>query len=163
MSRSTCTVLRILKYCRWYCEVPGGTLRAYSFLKSKMFVRFRLESFQITYIICSCNIDVNPTSTQALVAQIGGRAHLVGIGRDDGKGKVEQVYCIKDEAIVPRMTHEFGAVFTNQGQTVLFGSVDGCVVVWDKSKGDVACVLDHCEGECTLCICLYDIERLPHR
>lgn len=57
---------------------------------------------------------------------------------------------MKDETIVPRMTHEFGAVFTNQGQMVLFGSVDGRAFIWDKYKGDVACVLDHCEGERTL-------------
>lgn len=112
-------------------------------------IRFQLKSLHITYVINSCNIDVNSTSTQALVTQVGGRARLINVRRDsDGKGNVEQIYCMKDEAVVPKMSYEFGAVFINQGQTVLFGSVDGCVFVWDKYKGDVVCVLDHCEGRC---------------
>jgi hypothetical protein len=81
------------------------------------------------------------------VAQTGGRAHLVGIKQDDSKGKIEQVYAIKDEDIVSKMRHEFGAVFANQGRMVLFGSTNGCVLVWDKNNGNVVCGLDHCEGE----------------
>ena len=95
-------------------------------------------------------LDVNPSGSLALVAQTGGRAHLVGIKQNDSKGKIEQVYAIKDEDIAPKMHHEFGAVFANQGQTVLFGSTNGCVLVWDKSKGNVVCGLDHCEGETIL-------------
>ena len=83
----------------------------------------------------------------ALVAQTGGRAHLVTIKQDDSKGKIEQVYAIKDEDIIKKMKHEFGAVFANQGQTVLFGSMEGCVLVWDTNQGNLLCALDHCEGE----------------
>ena len=82
-----------------------------------------------------------------LVAQTGGHAHLVGIKRSDNKGKVEQVYAIKDEDIVPKINHDFGAVFANQGQIVLFGSMNGCVLVWDKNNGNIVCGLDHCEGD----------------
>jgi hypothetical protein len=103
-------------------------------------------------------LDVNPSGNLALVAQTGGRAHLVGIKQNDSKGKIEQVYAIKDEDIAPKMQHEFGAVFANQGQTVLFGSTNGCVLAWDKSKGNVVCGLDHCEGKTALChLCLNNI------
>lgn len=80
------------------------------------------------------------------MAQSGGRAHLVSIKQNDNKGKIEQVYAIKDEGIISKMKHEFGAVFASQGQTVLFGSVEGCVLVWDKNKGNILFALDHCEG-----------------
>lgn len=92
------------------------------------------------------SLDVDITGNIALVAQFGGRAHLVGVG-PDGDGKIQQVYAIKDEELVSKLTHEFGARFANQGKTVLFGSMGGCVLAWDKEKANVLCVLDHCEGE----------------
>ncbi|KAF7971452.1 hypothetical protein HWV62_21022 [Athelia sp. TMB] len=113
----------------WYCGVPNGTIRAMAFLRSE--VR---------------TLDVDPTGNIALAAQAGGRAHLVSVG-PSGDGKIQQVYAIKDEELVQKLTHEFGAVFANQGQTVLFGSMNGCVLVWDKEKANVLCVLDHCEGK----------------
>jgi len=91
-------------------------------------------------------LDVNPSGSLALVAQAGGRAHLVAVKQTEKKGKIEQVYAIKDEDLVSQLKHEFGAVFANDGQKVLFGSMNGCVLVWDKMKGDVMCGLDHCEG-----------------
>jgi len=38
-------------------------------------------------------------------------------------------------------------VFATQGQAVLFGSVDGCVLVWDKDKGAIVYGLAHEEGD----------------
>jgi len=123
----------------WHCEVPNGTLRAYTFFKSKV-----------------CHLDVNASGNLALVAQTGGRAHLVTIKQDDSKGKIEQVYAIKEDDTIAKMKHEFGAMFANQGQTVLFGSVEGCVLVWDKSNGNVLCALDHCEDDIIQTIAIFE-------
>lgn len=95
-------------------------------------------------------LDVNPFGSQALVAQTGGRAHLVSVNQIDRKGTIEQVYAIKEENILSEMTHEFGALFANGGRAVLYGSINGCVLVWDKSKGNIVCGLDHCEGRTDL-------------
>lgn len=91
-----------------------------------------------------CSIDVNPSSGHALVGQTGGCAHLVGI---DQKGKIEQVYTTKDIDTEAKGNYEFGAVFASRGQTILFGSVEGCVLVWDRNNADVIYGLDHGEGE----------------
>lgn len=96
-------------------------------------------------------LDVNPFGSQALVAQTGGRAHLVSVNQIDRKGTIEQVYAIKEENILSEMTHEFGALFANGGRAVLYGSMNGCVLVWDKSEGNIVCGLDHCEGRTDMC------------
>lgn len=108
-------------------------------------------------------LDVNSSGNLALVAQTGGRAHLVGIKQNDSRGKVEQVYAIKDEEIVPKLKHEFGAMFANQGQMVLFGCMNGCVLVWDKNKGNVVCGLDHCEGDFSPKLLFYFSQNLKCR
>ncbi|EGN96272.1 hypothetical protein SERLA73DRAFT_185932 [Serpula lacrymans var. lacrymans S7.3] len=123
----------------WYCQVPNGTLRAYTFLKSKVH-----------------SIDVISAGSQALVSQIGGRSHLVGITQDDHKGKIEQVYAIKEGDLPLRSCHDFGAIFASRGRTVLFGSMDGYVLIWDKSKGEIIRGLDHGEDEIVQAIASYD-------
>jgi hypothetical protein len=70
----------------------------------------------------------------------------VSIRQDDYKGKIEQAYAIKDSD-TPQTNYDFGAVFSSGGQAVLFGNMDGCVLVWDKDKGDVVVGLDHGKGE----------------
>lgn len=40
-----------------------------------------------------------------------------------------------------------GAVFAAAGQVVLFGSVEGCVLVWDRNRATVSYVLEHNKGE----------------
>ncbi|KAA1477128.1 WD40 repeat-like protein [Dentipellis sp. KUC8613] len=112
----------------WYCQIPNGTLRAYTFFKSKVY-----------------HIDVNSTGSHALVAQTGGRTHIVGIRQDDNKGKIEQVYTLPDSE-AKNANYDFGALFTSKGSVVLFGSVDGCVLLWDKDKAEVSCGLDLGEG-----------------
>jgi hypothetical protein len=61
--------------------------------------------------------------------------------QDDRKGKVEQIYATKETS-----GGEYGASFTSNGQFILFGCGDGCVLVWDK-KGDIVCGLNHGEGK----------------
>jgi hypothetical protein len=65
----------------------------------------------------------------------------------DNKGNIEQVYSGKEADA--RVDNAFGAVFAGRGQAVLFGSVDGCVLVWDRKKGHVVYGMDHGEGMVT--------------
>lgn len=108
----------------WYCEIPNGTLRAYTFLRSKI-----------------TQIDINRQASQALVAQSSACCHLVWVEQSDNKGKVEQVYSFKDLDL----RNEFGAIYAAQDQAVLFGDVEGCIPVWDKKKAVVVYGLDHGE------------------
>ncbi|KIK94626.1 hypothetical protein PAXRUDRAFT_827796 [Paxillus rubicundulus Ve08.2h10] len=109
----------------WYCQVPNGTLRAYAFLKAKVY-----------------HLDVNASGTHALVSQVGGRAHLVGIQQTDHKGKIEQVYSTNGDSS-SEQRQNFGAVFASGCKTVLFGTVENNLLVWDEAKGEVICGLDH--------------------
>jgi hypothetical protein len=79
-----------------------------------------------------------------LVSQIGGAARLLSIRQTDKKGSVERSYSCKETEARPN--GGFGAVFATQGQAVLYGSVEGCVLVWDRKKGAVVYGLAHEEG-----------------
>lgn len=94
---------------------------------------------------CRYHLDVNGAGTHALVSQAGGRAHLVGIQQTDHKGKIEQVYSMNGDS-PGEQRQNFGAVFASSCKTVLFGSTESNLLVWDKAKGEVICGLDH--GEC---------------
>lgn len=118
----------------WYCQVPNGTLRAYAFLKSKVL-----------------HLDVNAAGTHALVSQSGGRAHLVGIQQMDHKGKIEQVYATNGD----ENKQAVGAVFANSCRSVLFGTMDNNLLVWDKAKGEIVYGLDH-DGEQAQAIACFD-------
>lgn len=91
------------------------------------------------------HLDVNGPGTHALVSQAGGRAHLVGIQQTDHKGKIEQVYSMNGDS-PGEQRQNFGAVFACGYRTVLFGSTESNLLVWNKIKGEVICGLDH--GEC---------------
>ncbi|ETW85403.1 hypothetical protein HETIRDRAFT_407473 [Heterobasidion irregulare TC 32-1] len=122
----------------WYCQIPNGTLRAYTFFKSQVY-----------------HIDINSSGSHALVAQMGGRTHLVGIRQDDNKGLVEQAYVLKDAELQAKANYDFGASFTSKGKGVLFGCVDGNVIVWDKNKAEPMCGLDHGEDVVTQAVGSY--------
>jgi hypothetical protein len=85
------------------------------------------------------------SGTHALVSQAGGRAHLVGIQQTDHKGKIEQVYSTNGDSS-SEQRQNFGAVFATGCKTVLFGTVENNLLVWDEAKGEVICGLDH--GDC---------------
>ncbi|KAI0059139.1 WD40 repeat-like protein [Artomyces pyxidatus] len=113
----------------WYCQIPNGTLRAYTFFKTTVY-----------------HIDVTSSGTHALVAQLGGRTHLVGIRQDDNRGKIEQVYSVKEPSLQGKANYDSGALFTARDSKVIFASVDGYVLLWDKNRAEVICGLDHGEG-----------------
>ncbi|THG98048.1 hypothetical protein EW026_g4079 [Hermanssonia centrifuga] len=110
----------------WYCQVPNGTLRAYTFMKSKV-----------------STLDMDPKGTHVLAAQAGGRAHLVNVSGEDDKGKVEKIYATQDPDYENDLSYDFGALFANRGVYLLFGNVRGCIMVWDRSSGDIVHGLHH--------------------
>lgn len=99
---------------------------------------------QFLIIYSSTSLDLNPAGTHVLVSQIGGSARLLNIRQADKKGSVELSYSCKETEAHP--DGGFGAVFATQGQAVLFGSVEGCVLVWDRKKGAIVYGLAHEEG-----------------
>lgn len=125
--------------------MPNGTLRAYAFLKAKVWVMFISGTTRHLTTSSRYHLDVNGLGTHALVSQAGGRAHLVGIQQTDHKGKIEQVYSTNADAS-SEQRQNIGAVFAGGCKAVLFGSTESHLLVWDKFKGEVICGLDH--GEC---------------
>ncbi|KAF8164009.1 WD40-repeat-containing domain protein, partial [Pholiota molesta] len=113
----------------WYCEVPNGTLRMHAFLSQKPII----------------SIDIHPTGTYLLVAQEGGKAHLVTMRPNENKGNIERTYT--SEKIQSMSQKAFPAVFATKGQAVLYGTVNGCALVWDRKKGTIVYGLKHPEGE----------------
>ena len=97
-------------------------------------------------VVCRCSLDVDSKETRALAAQAGGRAHLVNISSEDSKGKVEQVYASSDPE-VQGADYGFGAWFANGGSTILFGCLDGSVLVWDRFSAAVVHALQYGEGK----------------
>lgn len=69
---------------------------------------------------------------------------MLSIRQTDKKGSVELSYSCKETEARPNSG--FGAVFATQGQAVLFGCVEGCVLVWDRKKGAIVYGLAHEEG-----------------
>ncbi|KAG2020886.1 hypothetical protein CC2G_006174 [Coprinopsis cinerea AmutBmut pab1-1] len=123
----------------WYCEIPNGTLRAYAFLRTKI-----------------VSLDMSPQGTHVLVGQDNGSAVLVALRMSENKGHVEQIYTCKDQQPQLQQPHssrcppgfEFGAVFATQSQAILLGSIESCVLVWDKKKAAIVYGLEHDQGDC---------------
>ncbi|KAF5386987.1 hypothetical protein D9615_001964 [Tricholomella constricta] len=120
----------------WYCEIPNGTLRAYAFLKSKIH-----------------SLDLTPSGSHVLVG-VGTSAALVGIRRPDSKGTIEQAFTCKE--MESRPGGGFGAVFATEGQAVLFGSVEGCALVWDRKRGAIVYGLEHEEDDTIQAVASFD-------
>jgi hypothetical protein len=93
----------------------------------------------------SISIDIHPTGTYLLVAQEGGKAHLVTMRPNENKGNIERTYT--SEKIQSMSQKAFPAVFATKGQAVLYGTVNGCALVWDRKKGTIVYGLKHPEGE----------------
>lgn len=121
----------------WHCQVPNGTLRASAFLRSKV-----------------VTLDVDPRGTHALAAQTGS-CILVNITQE-GRGNVEQAYSPKDLDIQTDAAYDFGALFAARGASLLFGSVQGCVMVWDRASGAVVHGLSHGEDTSIQAVASFD-------
>ncbi|KAJ7684500.1 WD40-repeat-containing domain protein [Mycena polygramma] len=104
----------------WHCAVPNGMMQVYAFLQSSI-----------------TSISINPTGMQALIAQAGGSACIVSLGAQDEK-RVGQSYLETD-----LRDGTPGAIFTTQGTTVVFGTADGSLLVWDAQTGTILYGMDH--------------------
>ncbi|KIM49515.1 hypothetical protein M413DRAFT_438701 [Hebeloma cylindrosporum] len=113
----------------WYCEVPNGTLRVHTFLPKT----------SVT------SIDVHPSGLYLLVGQEGGKANLVTLRSNESKGSVERIYT--SEKLQSTTTLSFPAIFATNGQAVLYGTVNGCGLVWDRKKGAIVYGLKHPEDD----------------
>lgn len=109
-----------------------------------------IQQLTLTLVWVSVSIDVHPTGTYLLVAQEGGRAHLVTLRPSENKGVIERTYT--SEKIQKLTQKGFAAVFATKGQAVLYGIVNGCVLVWDRKKEIIVYGLKHPEGEKSFCI-----------
>ncbi|GJE88033.1 WD40-repeat-containing domain protein [Phanerochaete sordida] len=121
----------------WHCQVPNGTLRASAFLRSKV-----------------VTLDVDPRGMHALAAQAGS-CYLVNITQE-GHGNVEQAYSSKDADVQSSAAYDFGALFAARGAALLFGSMHGCVMVWDRASGAIVHGLNHGEDHSIQAIASFD-------
>ncbi|KAF9265850.1 hypothetical protein L218DRAFT_997230 [Marasmius fiardii PR-910] len=103
----------------WISEVPNGTLRALAFLKGKIL-----------------HIEINNTKTNALVTSEVA-SFLINL-QPEQRGQVERVY--SGEQRIDTGAH---AKFATQGQGILFGSQQGCALIWDTKSGNLLYGLDH--------------------
>lgn len=90
---------------------------------------------------------MNTAGTHALVAQLGGRVHLVGLRQDDNKGTIEQVYALKDSDQIQNVSYESGVTFVSKCQLLVYGCADGSSLVWNKDNAELVYELDHGESE----------------
>ncbi|KAH6919101.1 WD40-repeat-containing domain protein [Coprinopsis sp. MPI-PUGE-AT-0042] len=116
----------------WYCEVPNGTLRAYSFLKHRII-----------------SLDRTPKGEHILAGQQGGSAVLVHLRKSENTGVSELVYSHKELQAEPSEAN-FGAAFATEAQAVLSGTVEGCVLVWDRMKANIVYGLEHDHGQLSI-------------
>ena len=86
---------------------------------------------------------MNTKGTHAIVSQHGGICKLVNIF--DYYGRIEAEY--SNESTKAQPSSEFGPRFVASGQGVLYGSVEGCVLVWDTVQGGLVYGLAHEDGE----------------
>ncbi|EKM56030.1 uncharacterized protein PHACADRAFT_257049 [Phanerochaete carnosa HHB-10118-sp] len=121
----------------WHCQVPNGTLRASAFLRSKLFA-----------------LDVDPRGTHALAAQAGS-CILVNITHE-GQGQVEQAYSPEESEVQAGAAYDFGALFAARGASLLFGSTQGCVLVWDRASGAIIHGLCHGEDHSIQAVASFD-------
>ncbi|CAL1703375.1 unnamed protein product [Somion occarium] len=121
----------------WHCEIPNGTLKVSAFLKSKVL-----------------SLDVEGRNT--LVALAGGRSQLLTISSDDHKGTIEQTYYLGDPELQSNALYDFGALFANRSQAIIYGAVRGCLMVWDRSTADVSYGMAHGENDQVLAISSFE-------
>ncbi|KAJ7090395.1 hypothetical protein B0H15DRAFT_838468 [Mycena belliarum] len=108
----------------WHCAVPNGTMRVYAFIQSSI-----------------TSIDINPTGTHALITQASGSACIVALGAQEERRVVRSYLEQEVRDGVP------GGIFATEGQAVVFGALEGCLLVWDTQKGVVVYGMQHAEGD----------------
>ena len=62
---------------------------------------------------------------------------------NENKGTLEKKYCPKTD---DETEETLGAIFATGGQAVVSGISNGCVLVWDRKKGNMVYGLKHGNG-----------------
>ena len=121
-------------------------MKVSAFLTSKVYVSQVSfgSSLKLTAPFISLSMDA--TSRNAVIALTNNRSQMLTISSDDHKGTIEHTYVFKDSEL-PQATYDFGAVLANKSQSVVFGTVKGCVAVWDRSTADVSYGMSHAEDD----------------
>ena len=97
----------------------------------------------------SFQVNIDPSGEFALLVEAGGRTHLLHIDESYEGSDIVQEYAIRNaDRGVGRTNFAFGAAFTAFNDLVVFGSIGGRVMVWDRKKGRVLYELDHGIGKC---------------
>ncbi|KAG6898222.1 hypothetical protein C0992_002236 [Termitomyces sp. T32_za158] len=126
----------------WYSEVPNGTLRAYAFLSTRIYT-----------------LSLAPSGTHVLVG-LGSKAYVIAIRQPGKQGDIERSFSCKEledqGSQASLLLNGFGAVFATEGQAVLFGSVEGCVLVWDRKKAVIVYGLEHEEDDTIQAVASFD-------
>lgn len=104
------------------------------------------------HIHFSFHIAVDATQNSALISRACGRAHLVNINRErDGRsgGTIVQDYIPREaeQNYGERVSNPFGAIFASTGDLVVYGTVSGRILVWDRVRGCVTYELVLGQGE----------------
>ncbi|KAG6873364.1 hypothetical protein C0995_016473 [Termitomyces sp. Mi166 len=127
----------------WHSEIPNGTLRAYAFLTSRIYT-----------------LDLMSSGTHALVG-LESKAYVLNIRKPENKGDIEQSFSFREQETRGSQSSSslpggFGAVFATEGQAVLFGSLEGCVLVWDRKKAVIVYGLEHEEDDSIQAVASFD-------
>ena len=80
-----------------------------------------------------------------------GSAHLVDISQTDRRAfnRILQDYSLREaeKRYGARGVHGFKPIFTDHGDAVVFGSIDGRVLVWNRQEGQIVYEMDHGNSE----------------
>ncbi|KAH8114094.1 hypothetical protein DFH11DRAFT_249078 [Phellopilus nigrolimitatus] len=95
------------------------------------------------------HVEADPSNRFALIAQACGRADLIELtsptSDERDVGRIIQEYPLRDaeQRYSGRASHAFGALFASNCEAVIFGSIGGRVLVWDRKKGRIKYEMDH--------------------
>ena len=101
----------------------------------------------------SFQIDVDKAGKTAVISQASGRAYIIDINTvgDREPGQTLQQFSLRDvDRVVAtgRHNYTFGAIYAASDNLVVYGSIGGRILVWDRETGRVKHQLDHEGGMC---------------
>lgn len=97
------------------------------------------------------SIEIDPTGRWALMGLVGDTARMLSLTNAKEEHRRYSNWDIEN-----RSDTGFGAIFAAQGQGILFGSIDGCALVWDTKTGNLVYGLDHHDGDVVRAVSSFD-------
>jgi hypothetical protein len=91
----------------------------------------------------SVSLDASPSGSTIIAAQVAGRARLVTMRGSEGTVQKSYTY----DATNSRSNNPLNACYLNQGDRILFGSSESCLLLWNTQKEEVVCGLEHDDSE----------------